>query len=79
MIDDGGVDVAAVMAVLDGLVADLIDGSVGAGPQQRPVIPCRRTFKKYGESGIPVSEWFPNVGSVIDDIAVVRSSLPCRD
>ena len=71
------------MAVLDGLVADLIDGSVGA--QQRPVIPCRRTFKKYGESGIPVSEWFPNVGSVIDDIGgpillVARDqSLLCRD
>lgn len=33
----------------------------------------RRTFRKYGESGIEVSDLFPNVGSCIDDIAVLRS------
>ncbi len=31
------------------------------------------SFKKYGSSGIEVSELFPNVGGVIDDICVVRS------
>src|SRR5678816_4554531 len=31
------------------------------------------TFKKYGESGIEVSEIWPNIGEVIDDICVVRS------
>lgn len=30
-------------------------------------------FKKYGESGIEVSELFPHVAESIDDIAVVRS------
>ena len=30
-------------------------------------------FKKYGQSGIEVSELFPNVGECIDDIAVIRS------
>src|SRR5207244_5210696 len=40
---------------------------------RRPVIPCHRTFTRYGKSGIPVSDWFPHVGSVIDEIAVVRS------
>ena len=30
-------------------------------------------FKPYGESGIPVSDLFPQVGSCIDDIAVIRS------
>ena len=30
-------------------------------------------FKKYGESGVPVSAMFPEIGSVIDEIAVVRS------
>jgi hypothetical protein len=40
---------------------------------KRPVIPILRTYKNYGKSGIPVSDWFPNVGEVIDDIAVVRS------
>ena len=31
------------------------------------------SFKKYGQSGIEVSEIFPHVGSVIDDICVIRS------
>ncbi len=30
-------------------------------------------FKKYGESGIEVSDLFANVGECIDDIAVIRS------
>ncbi|MBC7927914.1 MAG: DUF1501 domain-containing protein, partial [Bryobacteraceae bacterium] len=42
-------------------------------PMKRPVIPILRTFERYGQSGIPVSDWFPNVGGVIDDFAVVRS------
>ena len=40
---------------------------------KRPVIPCIRTFKPCGKSGIPVSDIFPYVGNVIDEIAVVRS------
>jgi hypothetical protein len=31
------------------------------------------TFKKYGQSGMEVSELFPNVGSCVDDICFVRS------
>lgn len=31
------------------------------------------SFKKYGQSGIEVSELFPNVARSIDDIAVIRS------
>ena len=30
-------------------------------------------FKRYGESGIEVSDLFPHIGSVIDDICVIRS------
>lgn len=40
---------------------------------KRPVIPCIRTFTRCGKSGVPVSDILPNVGSVIDEIAVVRS------
>src|SRR5437588_4070019 len=40
---------------------------------KRPVIHCERKFTSYGKSGIPVSDWFPHIGSVIDEIAVVRS------
>ncbi len=32
-----------------------------------------RTFQKYGESGIEVSDLFPRIASCIDDIAVIRS------
>ena len=37
------------------------------------LLPSLWTFKPYGESGIPVSDLFPHVGSVIDEIAVIRS------
>jgi hypothetical protein len=30
-------------------------------------------FRRYGESGIEVSDLFPHVGSVIDDVCVIRS------
>ena len=33
----------------------------------------KRTFHKYGESGIEVSDLFPHIASCIDDIAVLRS------
>jgi len=32
-----------------------------------------RRFRQYGESGLPVSELFPNVARSIDDICVIRS------
>ncbi|MGH9660979.1 MAG: DUF1501 domain-containing protein, partial [Bryobacteraceae bacterium] len=33
----------------------------------------KRTFKKYGKSGIEVSDLFPHIAECIDDIAVIRS------
>lgn len=33
------------------------------------------TFKRYGKSGIEVSELFPHVGGCIDDICVIRSMM----
>src|SRR5262245_37093320 len=32
-------------------------------------------FKKYGQSGIPVSDLFPNIATCVDDLAVVRSMV----
>jgi hypothetical protein len=32
-------------------------------------------FKKYGQSGIEVSDLFPHVGSIIDDVALIRSCV----
>jgi len=39
----------------------------------QPVLACRRTFRKYGQSGIEVSDLFPHVAEHIDDMAVIRS------
>ena len=33
----------------------------------------RRTFRKYGQSGIEVSDLFPHTASCVDDLAVIRS------
>ena len=56
-----------------GKIMDAIGFGDNNAPMKRPVIPILRTYKQYGKSGIPVSDWFPNVGETIDDIAVVRS------
>ncbi|MFN7926057.1 MAG: DUF1501 domain-containing protein [Bryobacteraceae bacterium] len=37
------------------------------------IYPMQVGYRKHGESGIEVSDWFPNVAKHIDDIAVVRS------
>jgi len=56
-----------------GKMIDAVGFGDNLAGMKRPVIPILRTFTRYGKSGIPVSDWFPQVGSVIDDIAVVRS------
>jgi hypothetical protein len=37
------------------------------------VLPSLWKFQPYGASGIPVSDLFPHMGSVIDELAIVRS------
>jgi hypothetical protein len=37
------------------------------------VLRCPWPFRRYGESGIPVSDLFPHVGRCVDDLAVIRS------
>ena len=56
-----------------GKLIDVVGFGDNLAEMRRPVIPCHRTFTRYGKSGIPVSDWFPHVGGVIDEIAVVRS------
>jgi hypothetical protein len=56
-----------------GTLIDAVGFGDNLAEMKRPVIPCRRTFTRHGKSGIPVSEWFPHVGGVIDDIALIRS------
>ena len=42
-----------------------------AGPLMKP----QWEFKRYGQSGIPVSDLFTNVGSCADDLCVIRSMV----
>jgi hypothetical protein len=61
-----------------GKLIDAVGFGDNLAAMKRPVLPCLRTFTKYGQSGTPVSDWFPHVGGVIDDIAVVRS-MWCKE
>lgn len=38
-----------------------------------PCLPAIKPFKKYGQSGIALSEMLPNVGGIADEICLVRS------
>src|SRR5258706_3707727 len=38
-----------------------------------PLMPTPFTFRKYGQSGIDVSEIFPHIASHVDELAVIRS------
>lgn len=48
------------------------DGTVRQG-NPGALMPTPFTFKKYGQSGIDVSEIFPNVARHVDEIALLRS------
>src|SRR5881628_2184990 len=40
-----------------------------------PVMRSPYKFKKYGQSGIEVSELFPHIGTMVDEIALIRSAV----
>ncbi|MFN0121063.1 MAG: DUF1501 domain-containing protein, partial [Blastocatellia bacterium] len=37
------------------------------------IMPSPWTFKNYGQSGMPVSELFPHIGELADDLCLIRS------
>ena len=43
------------------------------GVSDNPLLASQRKWTRYGESGIPVSDWYPHVGQCADDIALIRS------
>lgn len=43
------------------------------GQQRSLVYPLQVGYRKHGQAGIEVSDWFPHVAGCIDDIAVIRS------
>ncbi len=38
-----------------------------------PLLASQRKFKQYGQSGIWVSDWYPEIATCVDDMAVIRS------
>jgi hypothetical protein len=49
------------------------------GQQRNKLYPLQVGFKKYGESGIELSDFIPHMGSCIDDLAVIRSMYTTDD
>jgi hypothetical protein len=45
----------------------------GNGNTRTKIYPLQTGYKKYGQSGIEISDWFSNIGSCADDIAFIRS------
>jgi hypothetical protein len=38
-----------------------------------PLLPSKRKFKQHGHAGTSVSDWYPEIATCVDDIAVIRS------
>jgi hypothetical protein len=47
--------------------------TMSSGYGKWPTLPAIKPFKKYGQCGLELSEMLPNVGSLADDICLVRS------
>lgn len=47
--------------------------TMSSGYGKWPCVPSIKPFKRYGNAGIELSEMLPKVGSIADDICVVRS------
>ncbi|MBM3798219.1 MAG: DUF1501 domain-containing protein, partial [Acidobacteria bacterium] len=45
----------------------------GLHKQHARIYPLQVGYRKRGQSGIEVSDWFPHVGGMVDDLAIVRS------
>ena len=49
------------------------------GQQRNRIYPLQVGYRKYGQSGIEISDWFPKIGSVVDDISIIRSMWTTDD
>lgn len=49
------------------------------GQQRNKLYPLQVGYRKYGESGIELSDWVPHVGACADDIAFIRSMYTTDD
>lgn len=49
------------------------------GQQRNKLYPLQVGFRKHGQSGIEISDWFPHIGSCADDISFIRSMWTTDD
>jgi hypothetical protein len=49
------------------------------GQQRNKLYPLQVDFRKYGQSGIEMSDWVPHMGSCADDLCVIRSMYTTDD
>ncbi len=54
------------------LNANIVGGNPAHGGR-KVIMPLQTGYKRYGESGLLVGDWFQHVGESADDLAVVRS------
>src|SRR6266581_5849297 len=43
------------------------------GTSNNTLLGSKRTFKQYGQSGMWVSDWYPNVAQHVDEMSIIRS------
>jgi hypothetical protein len=43
------------------------------GQARNTIYPLQTGYKRYGQCGVEISDWFPNIGSCADEIAFIRS------
>src|SRR6185295_9864356 len=63
------------LAELDGqpLPESIRPKTTAMGTALNGVMASKRTFKQYGQSGMWVSDWYPNIAEHVDDLSVIRS------
>ena len=49
------------------------------GQQRNRIFPLQIGFRKHGQSGIEISDWFPNIASQVDELAIIRSMWTTDD
>lgn len=62
-------------AVLDSphLKTNVREAIAGLAPLRPKIYPLQVGYRKWGQSGLEISDWFPHVASCADDLAIVRS------
>src|SRR4030088_84077 len=43
------------------------------GTGNNTLLGTKRTFKQYGQSGMWVSDWYPNIAQHVDEMSIIRS------